>query len=141
MSGGNRFVWSGLEELKAQLRALPEELAEEGGQIVEARANRAVATIGSGYPSRSGDLKAKLRVEHTRSRFGARSVIRNTSKHALPFDIGSQVNRVTRRGVNRGRMPAKPIFSQTMQRERRGMWGDLKDLLVRKGLTVTGDAG
>jgi hypothetical protein len=136
-----KFTWTGLEELKAQLRNLPAELTTEGGHLVEGRANGAVVTIKSGYPSRSGELRDKLTVEHTRSRFGARSVVRNTSKHAVPFEIGSQVNRVTSRGVNRGRMPANPIFSQTMRRERRAMWGDLADLLVRHGLQVSGDGG
>lgn len=137
----NRFTWSGLAELKAALRALPAELAGEGAHIVEARGNGAASTIKSGYPSRDGELRDKLTVEHTRSRFGARSVVKNTSIYALPFDLGSQVNRVTAQGWNRGRMPANPIFSQTMRRERRGMWGDLKALLTRKGLLVTGDAG
>ena len=137
----NRFTWTGLEELKAALRNLPAELATEGGRIVEARANGAAATIKAGYPSRTGDLRDKLTVTHTRSRFGARSVIKNTSKHALPFEVGSQVNRVTAQGWNRGRMPANPLFSQTMRRERRGMWSDLADLLRRHGLLVSGDAG
>ena len=136
-----KFTWTGLEELKAALRNLPAELTTEGGHIVEARANGAVVTIKSGYPSRSGDLRDKLDVEHTRSRFGARSVVKNTSKHALPFELGSQVRRVTSRGWNRGRMPANPIFSQTMRRARRGMWADLADLLERHGLQVSGDAG
>jgi len=134
------FTWSGLEELKAQLRALPAELAGEAANIVEGRANGAALTIKSGYPSRAGDLRDKLTVEHTRSRFGARSVVRNTSDHALPFDLGSQVNRYTTRGVNRGRMPATPLFSQTMGRARRAMHADLADLLRRHGLTVTGEA-
>ena len=133
-----RFTWSGVEELRAQLRALPAELAGEGANLVEGRANGAALTIRSGYPARAGDLRDQLTVEHTRSRFGARSVVRNTSDHALPFDIGSQANRYTTRGVNRGRMPATPVFSQTMGRARRAMYGDLADLLRRHGLTVTG---
>lgn len=135
----NRFTWAGLQELKAALRTLPEDLAGEAGHIVEGRANGAAAIIKGGYPARTGELRDKLEVEHTASRFGARSVVRNRSKYALAFDIGSQVNRVTARGINRGRMPAKPIFSQTMRRERRAMWGDLKALLVRHGLVVSGD--
>jgi len=134
-----RFVWSGLEELKAALRALPAELAGEGANIVEAHANRAAATIKAGYPSRTRDLRDKLTVEHTRTAFGARSVVKNTSKHAVPFEIGSEVTRFYK-GASRGRMPANPLFSQTMQRERRAMHDDHKALLVRKGLLVSGDA-
>lgn len=134
------IVWSGLEELKAGLRALPTELGSEGADIVEARATRAEATIAAGYPARTGNLRDKLTVEHARSAFGARSVVRNTSKHAVPFEIGSQVNRYTTRGVNRGRMPANHLFTQTIMRERRAMDDDHKALLVRHGLLVSGDA-
>lgn len=134
-----RFVVTGLEELIAQLRALPAELAGEGGHIVEGRANGATATIKAGYPVRAGDLRDKLDVTHTRSRFGARSVVKNTSKHAVPYDQGSETVRITTKGISRGRMPPKPIFSQTMARERRAMYRDFADLLRRHGLTVTGN--
>jgi hypothetical protein len=132
-----RFVWSGLEELKAQLRSLPSELAGEGGHIVEARGNGAVVTIRSGYPSRTGDLRDHVTVEHTQSAFGARSVIRNTSKHAEEFELGTQA-RHNSLGANRGSMPANHLFTQTIMRERRAMYGDFADLLVRHGLSVTG---
>lgn len=130
-------TWSGLDELKAQLRALPGELAGEGAHLVEARANSATQTIGAGYPSRAGDLRKGLTVTHTRSAFGARSIVKNTDPAALVFDVGSQA-RHTSLGANRGAMPANPIFSQTCRRERRAMYQDLSDLLVRKGLRVSG---
>jgi hypothetical protein len=132
-----RLTIQGLEELRAALRRLPEDLAGEAAHLIEARGNGAVATIKAGYPKRSGELRDKLAVTHTRSRVGARSVIRNTSKHALPFDVGTQAARQTRGGANRGSAPANPIFSQTIRRERRGLQDDLRDLLVRHGLLVT----
>lgn len=136
---GNRFTWRGLEELKAQLRALPAELVVEGGHIVEGRGNGAAATIKAGYPDRTGDLRDKLEVAYTVSRFGARSIVRNTSKHALEFENGSEV-RHTAIGANRGRMPPNHLFTQTIIRARRAMYSDLADLLERKGLRVTGNA-
>jgi hypothetical protein len=133
-----RFVWSGLEELKAQLRSLPSELAGEGGHIVEARTNGAGATIKAGYPVRAGALRDKLTVEHARSAFGARSVVKNTAKEAAVFELGSQA-RHTALGANRGSMPANHLFTQTIMRERRGMYDDLKAMLERHGLQVSGD--
>lgn len=135
MSVSLRF--EGLEAFRAALRRLPEELASEAANLIEARGKGAVVTIKAGYPSRSGELRNKLTVTHRRSRFGARSVIRNTSKYALPFDVGTQAARRTKGGANRGSAPANPIFSQTMSRERRGLRGDLTTLLVRHGLLVT----
>jgi hypothetical protein len=135
----NRFTWPGLEELKAQLRALPAELVVEGGHIVEGRGNGAAATIKGGYPDRTGDLRDKVRVEHTASAFGAVSIVRNTSRHAAAFENGSEL-RHTAIGANRGRMPPNHLFTQTMIRARRAMYDDLADLLERKGLRVTGRA-
>lgn len=135
----NRFAFGGLEELKAALRTLPEDLTGEAGHLVEARGNSAAATIKAGYPSRTRDLIDKLTVEFTRSGLSARAVVSNTSKHALAFELGTQA-RHTALGANRGSMPANPLFSQTMRRERRGLNDDLADLLVRHGLVVTGVA-
>jgi hypothetical protein len=137
-------TWTGLDELIVALRALPSELAGEGAHIVEGRANGAAATIKAGYPDRTGDLRNDLTVEHTKNPFGARSVVTNTSKHALPFELGSEVRRyITTHGVTHvtGRMPPNPLFSQTIQRERRAMYDvDFRELLTRKGLLVSGDA-
>lgn len=133
----SRFVFDGLEALKAELRSLPADLAGEGGHLVEARGNAAVVTIKAGYPVRTGDLRDHVEVEHTQSAVGARSVIRNTSAHALEFEIGTQA-RHNSLGANRGSMPANPLFTQTIMRERRGMYDDLRDLLERHGLQVTG---
>lgn len=135
------WQWSGLDELLAELRSLPDRLAVQGGRIVEGHGNAAEATIKAGYAAHrhSGDLQDHLTHEHTATPFGARSVIRNTSKHALPFELGSEV-RKTAKGWNRGRMPPNPLFTQTMQRERRAMYSDFADLLTREGLRVTGNA-
>ena len=133
-----RVTWTGLEELKADLRALPEALAGEGAHIVEGRANGATATIKRGYPTRTGELRDKLTVTHTRNRFGASSVVRNASKYADEFEHGTQA-RHTAIGANRGPMPANPLFTQTIMRERRGMYDDLRDLLTRHGLQVSGN--
>jgi len=136
----SRFVFTGLDELKAQLRQLPAELAGEGADIVQAAADGAFATIAAGYPSRAGALKAKLTVTHTRSPFGARSVVKNTAKEAIWFERGTQA-RHNKLGANRGAMPANHLFTQTIIRARLRMYaGPFPELLQRAGLTVTGHA-
>lgn len=127
-------------EIREGLRQLHDSVSGTGeaAHIVEAHANSAAVTIRSGYPSRTGDLRDKLTVEHRRSAFGARSVVRNTSTHALPFEVGTQA-RHTSLGANRGSMPPNPIFTQTIRRERRAMFEDFRTLLTRAGLIVTGE--
>lgn len=135
-----RLTFDGLAELKAQLRELPEALTTEGGHMVEARANSATATIKAGYPTRTGNLRDGMDVHHSRSRFGARSVVINTDKDAQVYEHGSQA-RHNRFGANRGSMPPDPIFTRTVIRQRRALYEtDLVDLLTRNGLTVIGHA-
>jgi hypothetical protein len=135
------FVFDGLEQLKADLRNLPADLTVEGGHVVEARGNSAAQTIKAGYPDRTGDLRDHLTVTHDQSRFGARSVVSNTSKAAVFFERGSEARHyITKHGVRHetGKMPPNHLFTQTMARERRLMYEQLGDLLTRHGLTVTG---
>jgi len=135
-----------LSEIRAGLRQLASSMSGSGeaGHIVEARGNRAAHAIKSGYPSRTGDLRKFLTVTHTRSTVGARAVVRNTSKHAEEFELGTEARHYVTKanGVRHltGKMPPNPLFSQTMMRERRGMYADFKELLTRQGLQVTGDA-
>lgn len=129
-----RLTWSGLEELKAALRQLPEDLAGEAANIIEGAWNGAATDIKAGYPSKSG-LARTVTVEHRRSRFGAVSIIRNTSPRALWFEEGTQI-RATSFGANRGQQKPMHVFYPPIKRARRKGLEDLKAMLVRKGLLV-----
>jgi hypothetical protein len=134
----NRIVWSGLEELKQQLRDLPAALAGEAGSIVLGAADGARADMH--YPRRTGDLADHLTITKvTTGPFGAGAVVRNTSKHASLFENGTQA-RHTAIGANRGTMPPGHVFIPAVIRHRRAMYAQLTDLLVRHGLIVSGVA-
>jgi hypothetical protein len=134
------LTWTGLNELKEALRTLPAELAVEAGRIVEARANGAAAIIKAGYHVQTGELRDKLTVTHTRSAFGAKSVVKNTSKYAQAYDAGTNV-RHWASGKSTGRMwgktPPTHLFARTASRERRAMYQDLADLLERQAVPLT----
>jgi hypothetical protein len=136
----SQVVWSGLQELKAQLRNLPADLAAEASGIVEGRAERAKQDIETSYPDRAGNLRKGLRLGSGTNvgRFGASTILKNTAKHAWMFENGTQA-RHTDLGANRGAMPPGHIFIPIVIRQRRAMYRDLKALLERHGLVVTGD--
>ncbi len=138
----NRLVFDGLQELRAALRKLPADLAGEGGHIVEAAGNAAVVEARRGYLQhrRTGKMAGRVGVTHRRNRDGATAIVTNTDPQALTFEVGSQA-RHTDIGANRGSMPPGNVFYPAMRRHRRWMWEQLKALLVRHGLLVTGDAG
>lgn len=136
----NRLVFEGLNELKAALRDLPDNLIGEASNIVEGAANGAATEIRSKYPHRTGNLRDGVTVTHfDGGRFSAGAIVKNTAKHAHIFEIGTQA-RHTAIGANRGSMPPGHVFVPAVIKARRGMFAALKDLLVRNGLVVSGDA-
>jgi hypothetical protein len=133
-------TWSGLEELKAALRSLPADLADDASDIVEGAAQAAKTEIYNAYPERTGNLRQHTTVAIRASgRYGAGAVVKNTARHAWMFENGTQA-RHTAIGANRGSMPAGHVFIPIVMRWRRRMYEQLKSLLVRHGLQVAGDA-
>jgi hypothetical protein len=134
--------WDGLKELRALLLALPAELRGEASHVVEGAANRAAADIRAAYGAhvRSGRLRNKVFVTHyVRGRFSAGAIVKAAAKHASLFEHGSQA-RHTAIGADRGTMPAANVFIPRVMRARAVMYDQLKALLTRKGLLVSGDA-
>lgn len=131
-------TWSGLDELRAELRRLPAELAADAGAIVLKAAESAKAEIVAAYPKRTGNLAGHVTVSaSSKGLYGAGAIVRNSAKHAWIFENGTQA-RHTSIGANRGAMPPGHVFLPAVIRKRRDMYAALKDLLVRHGLTVSG---
>lgn len=132
--------WDGLDELRAELRRLPADLADDASDIVTGAADAAKTEMYDAYPERTGNLRQHLTVgSRSAGRYGAAAVVKNTSPHAWLFENGSQA-RHTDLGANRGSMPAGHVFIPIAIRWRRRMYGQLKSLLERHGLQVSGDA-
>jgi hypothetical protein len=130
----NRFRFTGLEELRADLRKMPEALRDEASEIVLAHAQSAAKDIIDAYPERTGNLKRGVKVVPlSGSRFFAGAIVRNTAKHAFLFEHGSKA-RHTEIGANRGAMPAGNVFIPRMQHWRTAMYDALAALLERHGL-------
>jgi hypothetical protein len=136
--------FDGLEELRAAFRNLPAELTGEAAHIIEGEANAAATEIKRGYHVRTGHLRDHLTVTHfEKGRFSAGAIVKNTAPHAWLYDNGSQARHWASgksTGAMWGRTPPTHLFVRTMIKHRRVMWGKLKELLVRHGLVVSGDA-
>lgn len=132
----NRLMFEGLDELRAQLRALPDDLATEAQEIVIANANAAARDVRAGYPrGPTGNLKARVSISQTRSKAATSAKVSSRAPHAFLFEEGSG-RRVTNRGWNRGRMPEAPTSAAMIPkivRQRRIMNDALKDLCLRHG--------
>jgi hypothetical protein len=131
------FHWSGLDELREALRHLPEELTAEAGHIVEAATNAAETTIKGGYPP--GELQDSVYSVVNLDGFHVIGVVRVTSPIAWIFENGTQA-RHTELGLDRGSMPPAHVFIPAMIAGRLWMYPQLKELLERNGLVVSGEA-
>lgn len=141
-----KFTFTGLEELKADLRALPDNLKAEGATIVIRAAESAAQEIRGAYQAHaySGNLAAGVSQSVTDAGpYGINAVVKSSAPLAIIFENGTEARHyITRRGVTHrtGRMPPFHVFIPAIIRRRRAMYEQLKALLARAGLTVTGNA-
>jgi hypothetical protein len=135
----SRLELRGLDELRAALRNLPGDLAEEAAVIVEAQAAEAERSIEAGYPEGpTGNLRRGVVRESNRSKFGVAAIVRSRAPHAHLFEAGTKPRR-TAKGANRGAMPPAAEaqrFVPKAIRARARMFSALKDLVRRAGLVV-----
>jgi hypothetical protein len=134
-----RFRVDGVTELIDALKQMPERLGAQAQVIVPAHAHRAADQIVAAYTAhrRSGRMADTVKVIEQRSRYGVSVQVRAASPEAHLFEFGTQARHSNLRAT--GAMPAANIFVPIAQRERRGMYGDLKELLTSEGFTVRGD--
>jgi len=127
-----------MAELRKALAELPNALKLEAGSRVVAAANQAQADLLARYPTgETGNLRRGLRVraKPAGSRFGAAMEVRSTAHHAHLFEFGTKV-RQTKKGANRGFMPAADLFVPIMQRARIRLYLELEDVIREQGLEV-----
>jgi hypothetical protein len=141
----NRFVWSGLAELRAALRTLPADLARGAAPVVTDAAEGAAAEVRSNYQAHAftGNLAKSVQVKTMPGGgVGARAEVRASASHAHWFEYGT-AGRQTSQGAYRGVMPAAPpvhAFIPTVMAARRRMYRELGAVLERAGLEVSGNA-
>lgn len=133
-----RLVIDGLDDLRRALQRLPDDLTDEASRIVTDAAELAKAAIVQGYPIRSGSLRNHVTLSHfSGGRYSAGALVKNTAPHAWIFENGTQA-RHTAIGADRGAMPPGHVFIPAAVRHRRGMYAQLRAMLERHGLQVTG---
>jgi hypothetical protein len=143
-----RVVFDGLEELKRDLRNLPQTLTDEARGIVEHAAKTAASDVRASYPRVHGNLIKGVRVSTSEpNRFSAAATVKNTAPHAWIYDNGSNARHYYTKsgkkhetGAMWGRHPATHLFVRASIRARREMYGRLKAMLTAQGLEVSGDA-
>jgi hypothetical protein len=125
----NRLVWQGLQELRAALRNLPEELRAEGNAIVRRSGEAVEVATYTNYPEVSGNLRKGVGRKEDISRFGIVVTVYSRAYHAHLYEMGT---------VKQPPAPPWKRLGTHAARERRKMYDQLRDLLASKGLQVSG---
>jgi len=129
----------GLDDLRAALRNLPEDLAHDAAQIVQQAAESTGSDLKEHYPVRSGNLRRGVRVTIESNKAGVSGLVRSSAKHASIFERGTG-QRHTNAGWNRGRMPTPPADERLIPRAiryRQKMVGQLIALVKSYGAEVS----
>lgn len=135
----NTVVWDGLKEFQEQLRQLPEACTGEAGNLITGAVNAVAHDIKGAYPVRTGNLRDHLVIAPlTKRGLVTGAAVKNTAKHALIWENGTQV-RHTSLGANRGSMPPGHNFVPKIVRARRALTQQLKDMVARHGAVVIGE--
>jgi|SRR5262245_26305167 len=143
----NRLVWDGLDEFMDAMKHMPDDLAAEGANIVNAHAYKAASAIIDAYPERSGALKAGVKVRtEPAGRYEVRTVVENVSHIAVIYEYGTQARHYYSEKGGRhdtGAMPAAPpgrAFWPKIEAERILLYEDLVAMVQRHGVAVANAA-
>jgi hypothetical protein len=146
---GSRLVFTSVDELKAEFERFAPEAAADASALVLTAAAGAAGIIRTVYSAHvvSGHLAAGVSVRQKAvGTLDASAKVISASPIAWLFDNGSQARHyVTKAGKTHatgtmwGKTPPTHIFVRTLQAARRALSLEIRALLVRKGLDVTGD--
>jgi hypothetical protein len=144
------FRWTGLDEFRAAMKALPAQLTTQADSIVRQSAELAAGQMRARYPVKTGNLRRGVRVTYQRSEAHTSATVQNVAPHASIYEHGTVArhyvgtDKLGRHYVgersDRGSMPPGNVFWPVYYARRRQMFAALKDLLRREGLLVSGEA-
>lgn len=136
----NRITWTGLDEFKTWLAALPTRLTEGAQVEAERAAQAAKAEIYAAYPHRTGKMREALRVFPTKrpTPYRVRVTLSNPSPLSHLVERGTEA-RHTSLGIDRGKMLPQHVFLPRLIRWRQRMYDAEKARLAAEGFTVSGD--
>jgi hypothetical protein len=134
LSGGVRVT--GLDELMRDLTNAPAEIRAEAMDVVRDTTEGMAAAVRTSYAAhrRTGTLLGRIKTSYPASGALIGKVL-STAPHSHLFEWGTK-ERQTRRGANRGRMPANSEFDDLAQTWRERMTTRLMALVANRGFLV-----
>jgi len=119
----------GLDELKKLVAGFADACTDDGQQLADQAAMRAVEEVKAAYPQGpTGNLKKGVRIVRVKGG-GHRvlSIVKSTAPHAHLYEYGTR------------RQPARPVMGEVAARVRRDFYADLLRMVERvTGAAITG---
>lgn len=119
----------GLDELKKLVAGFADACTDDGQQLADQAAMRAVEEVKAAYPQGpTGNLKKGVRIVRVKGD-GHRvlSIVKSTAPHAHLYEYGTR------------RQPARPVMGEVAARVRRDFYTDLIRMVERvTGAAITG---
>ena len=119
----------GLDELKKLVAGFADACTDDGQQLADQAAMRAVEEVKAAYPQGpTGNLKKGVRIVRVKGD-GHRvlSIVKSTAPHAHLYEYGTR------------RQPARPVMGEIAARVRRDFYADLLRMVERvTGAKITG---
>lgn len=132
-----QFKIDGLADVQLALDQLTPELVNDVERMQRDVAERAAARIRSLYVYRKGDLVKGVQTRRLlKGRVVAAHIVENTYWLASIYEHGTRTVRETKQGYSRGQMPARPVFTRTMNDAHREAQARTVAILRLHGLTV-----
>lgn len=143
----NQLVIKGLKQEQQNLLQLPNRMAMQALDVVNATAKEAAADIKAQYPRRTGNLKRSVRVER-----GKKTGAKRLAQAIATVVVGSPVAHLIEHGTvqrhtswgpehgDRGQMFGLNIFWPRILRANRELQPQYRAILRAEGLKVTGSA-
>jgi hypothetical protein len=131
-------TWDGMQEFRQWLLRLPPSLVRQAAPLAIRAAAATEQGARAGYPTRSGRLVQGLSTSVQRAgEFGVSVIARSGVRYAGTYDMGSEEPRSTRRGRNRGTMPAGRVFVPAAERARDEMIQGITAMIAAQGFDIT----
>jgi Bacteriophage HK97-gp10, putative tail-component len=123
----NKLVLTGFDELKAELKALPQAVKRDSAPILLRYARAAQTELINAYPRITGELRAGVRiVERTARGVATLYTLVTSAWYAHIFEFGSAHQR------------PRATFLPISERDRRASVVAVADMVEAKGLVVRG---
>lgn len=129
-----KVTFKGLDDFLREFGSIPQQLTQQGMEIIREETEGAAVEIAQGYARKTGRLARAVKTFYPSSTILIGKVL-SRAPHSHLYEFGTKLRR-THGGANRGVMPEKAVSVPIARRRRARMARRLIDLLKTMGFQI-----